>query len=82
MRHIFAIGVMLTVLGCSGPTHYKNYLHPSYGQAEFDREWYACRKENEHLVTTIIGGVTDVSPVVDERMARSCLAARGWRQID
>lgn len=67
---VMALNVALATSACA-PTrvHYRNYQHPEYGQAEFDGDWYACRKENEHMVTTIIGGVTDVSPLVDERMA-------------
>ena|SRR6266568_2015537 len=75
------LNVALAIGACASPNvHYRNYQHPEYGQAEFDLDWYACRKENEHMVTTVIGGVADVSPLVDERMAYACLNARGWRQ--
>jgi hypothetical protein len=75
MGRLFAVGGVLMLLTGCGPTHYRNYLHPSYGQTEFDRDWYECRKEN------VIGAYGIGGMVVDENMAKSCLAARGWRQV-
>jgi hypothetical protein len=69
------LGLGVTLLSGCGPTAYRNYLNPSYGQAEFDRDWYQCRQENTHYEY----GLGRLSPVVNEEMVRACLAARGWR---
>jgi hypothetical protein len=81
------VGVLLLLAGCTTPTFYRNSLHPQYGQTEFDRDWYECRRENTQVTASgySIGtrfGTTsgyDAGPSVNEDMARRCLAARGWR---
>ncbi len=76
-------GVVALLTGCATTTHYRNAVHPQYGQTEFDRDWYGCRRENTRpKVSSVIIpklGTYDAEMVVDEDMARSCLAARGWR---
>jgi len=32
--------------GCASPTGYRNALYSQYGQTDFDRDWYECRREN------------------------------------
>jgi len=60
------------LLSACGPTHYLNTSHPEWGQAEFDRDWYQCRREN----TT---GATIYGAIVDDAGLQACMAARGWR---
>src|SRR5438445_13369689 len=52
-------GALMLLTGCM--SHYRNSLHPEYGQTEFDADWYECQQDN--------------SP--DFNVARACLAARG-----
>jgi hypothetical protein len=81
IRRVFAVGGVLMLLSSCGPTHYRNYLHPSYGQTQFDRDWYECRRENTHPSTVVAGAYGSAEMVVDENMALACLAARGWRPV-
>src|SRR5713101_8343006 len=71
--------------GCAMSTRYLNAAHPQYGQTEVDRDWYECRRENTRpKVSSVVVpnvGTYDAGMVVDEDMARSCLAARGWRPV-
>jgi len=68
------------IVGC-GDTRYRNYNNPSAGQSEFDRDRYACERENTVLIPrrTAIGSYTDSS--FDSRAVNSCMAARGWRPV-
>jgi hypothetical protein len=70
---------------CATSTRYLNAVHPQYGQTEFDRDRYECRRENTRpKVSSVVVpnvGTYDAGMVVDEDMARSCLAARGWRPV-
>ncbi len=81
---ILLLGALLFLPAC-GTTRYRNSIHPEYGQADFDRDWYQCRRENTRpkvssvVVPTL--GTYDAGMVVDEDMASSCLAARGWRPV-
>lgn len=78
----------VTFTGC-GAVHYRNALNPSAGQVEFDRDWYACRQENTSRKTTLDKPLPSPSApyayksrlVVDEDMARQCMAARGWQPV-
>ena len=76
-------GVLMLSSACATATHYRNALHPQYGQTEFDRDVYECRRENTHPKASSVAlpnvGTSEAGMVVDEGMARSCLAARGWR---
>ena len=75
--------ITLLVSGCAGTTtHYRNAVHPSYGQAEFDRDNYKCQRENQHQVVFAMGGMAQANDVVDDRMAAMCFAALGWRKIE
>jgi len=56
-------GALMLLTGCM--SHYRNSLHPEYGQTEFDQDWYECQQENS----------------LDFNVARACLAARGWRPV-
>jgi hypothetical protein len=77
--------VLILLTGCATTTRYRNALHPEYGQTEFDRDWYECRRENTRpKVSSVVVpniGTYDAGMVVDENMARSCFAARGWRPV-
>ena len=77
--------ILMFAMGCATVTHYRNTAHPEYGQTEFDRDWYECRRENTSpKVNSVVVpnlGTYDAGMVVDENMARSCLAARGWRPV-
>lgn len=76
------VAISLLVSGCAGtPAHYRNAIHPSYGQAEFDRDNYQCQRENQHQVVFAVGGMAQANDVVDDRMAAACLAALGWRKV-
>src|SRR2546426_6271011 len=68
---------VLLLAGCS--TRYQNSRNPSYGQAEFDRDVYQCRRENTFPRATRYGAWSDATMEVNEDMAKACLAARGWR---
>lgn len=78
---LFALfgGVML-LTGCA-TTHYRNSLNSSYGQTEFDKDWYECRRENTHPAAGVYGSYGYAGAEVDENMAKACLAARGWRPV-
>ncbi len=54
----------MLLTGCTA-THYRNWVHPEYGQTDFNRDWYECQQENS----------------LDYNLARACLAARGWRPV-
>src|SRR3989442_8232578 len=77
--------ILIFAMGCATVTHYRNTAHPEYGQTEFDRDWYECRRENTRpKVSSVVVpnlGTYDAEMVVDEDMARSCFAARGWRPV-
>jgi hypothetical protein len=79
------ITILLIAVGCATSTRYLNAAHPQYGQTEFDRDLYECRRENTRpKVSSVVVpnvGTYDAGMVVDEDMARSCLAARGWRPV-
>jgi len=76
-RLLILLGVLLLLIGCT--TRYRNSVNPSYGQVEFDRDWYECRRENTHPRATKFGAWADATMEVDYDGARACLAARGWR---
>ena len=76
-RLLILLGVLLLLTGCT--SRYRNSLNPSYGQVEFDRDWYECRRENTHPRATKFGAWADATMEVDYDGARACLAARGWR---
>jgi invasion protein IalB len=65
----------------SVPVHYRNTLHPAYGQADFDRDSYQCKRENQNQVTFVYGGIAESNTVVDDSMAAACLSARGWHRV-
>src|SRR5215831_810388 len=87
-RLVVVTGAMLLVaaatafvaVGC-GETRYRNFNNPSAGQSEYDRDRYACERENTVLIPyrTAIGSYTDSS--YDSRAVNSCMAARGWRPV-
>jgi len=81
-----AVFVLVLLAGCSTTTYYRNALHPEYGQVQYDRDVYECRRENTGPVTSSyaygyarVAG-SDSRLEVNEEMARQCLAARGWRE--
>src|SRR3989442_14150587 len=82
-RALILGGVLVLVSACATTTYYRNALHPEYRQTDFDRDWYECRRENTRpKVSSVVVpnlGTYDAGMVVDEDLACSCLAARGWR---
>ena len=81
--------VLVLFAGCATTTttYYRNALHPEYGQVQYDRDVYECRRENTGPVTSSyaygyarVAG-SDSRLEVNEEMARQCLAARGWRAV-
>ncbi len=80
--------VLVLFAGCgTTTTYYRNTLHPEYGQVQYDRDVYECRRENTGPVTSSyaygyarVAG-SDSRLEVNEEMARQCLAARGWRAV-
>jgi len=66
-RPFALFGALMLLTGCTAlkATHYRNTLHPEYGQAEFDRDWDECQQENS----------------LDYNIARACLRALGWRPV-
>ncbi len=82
MARLFAAcGALILLSGCTSMTHYRNSLHPAYGQTEFDRDWYECQRENTHTSAYVNPYYGSAGPEVDFSMARACLAARGWRPV-
>ena len=75
----FGLAVLLS--GCS-PQHYRNRLHPEYGQTDFDRDMYECRRENSHQAARVAGAYGSAGTAVDEEMAMACFRARGWYETD
>src|ERR1044071_9685798 len=69
-------GLLVLTSGCS--TRYRNSLHPEYGQTDYDRDRYECRRENSHPAATVAEAYGSAGNVVDEDMARQCFRARGW----
>ena len=81
MNRAFRVAALIAVLstdGC-GPTWYINQGNPSAGQVEFDKDWYECRRENIRPSALRYGSYASAEMVVDEQMAKQCMAARGWR---
>jgi len=76
-----ALVVAVGLLACGCSTHYRNTLHPEYGQTQFDRDQYECRRENTQPRAQVVGAYGGAGMVVDEDMASRCLAARGWRPV-
>ena len=81
-RRTAALALLVLLPACT--QHYRNVDHPDYGPNDFDRDWYDCRRENTHptVSTGMYGGVPQSELVVDEAMAKQCLAARGWRPVE
>jgi hypothetical protein len=78
VRLLILLGVLLFLSACT--THYRNSLHPEYGQSDLDRDWYECQKENSApsaYVNPYYGAAAGTT--VNYDMASACLAARGWR---
>lgn len=73
--------LVLALAGCATVSHYRNALYPSYSQAEFDRDYYRCRRENQHQVVVVVGSIAQANNEVDDDMAAACLRALGWRQV-
>jgi hypothetical protein len=79
-RLLIACGALILLAGCS--THYRNRVHPEYGQTEFDKDWYDCCRENSHPAARVAGAYGSAGTVVDENMAMSRFRARGWYETD
>ena len=75
-------GVLLIALSdCSTSTRYRNVQNPSYGQVDFDRDWYQCKRENTHTKASVAGAYGTAEMTTDYSMAESCMRARGWQPV-
>jgi len=57
--------------GCA--THYRNAVHPSYGQVDFGRDKYDCDRESDYGKYSVMFREWEKSA-----RASQCLRARGW----
>ena len=92
-RLVATAGVIALLSGC-GTVHYRNFTNPSYGQTEFDRDRYECRRENTaHAAAQAAAdrAATTPSPYIVStstmgihlnNLVEQCMAARGWRQTN
>lgn len=81
MRTVLVLGLLLALSACAA-TRYRNVEHPSYGQAEFDRDAYECDRENRVSGGVMVpGGPGVAGAYVDQDMAARCMALRGWRAV-
>lgn len=71
--------LFLAALSACATAHYRNSIHPGYGDAEYNADLTQCRKENSHTETTQ-GYDVQIRVVVDEAKADACMKARGWSQ--
>ena len=79
-KAILWAGLALALVACAETqVSYQNSANPNYGQAEFDRDLYQCRRENTHHVAITMFGQYSSGPSVNEEMAAACMRARGWR---
>ena len=79
IRLYLSLAALVLAVGCS--TQYRNRLHPEYGQTDYDRDRYACRRENSHPAATVAGAYGSAGNVVNEDMAWQCFRARGWYPV-
>src|SRR5213083_2963020 len=91
-RLVATAGVIALLSGC-GTVHYRNFTNPSYGQTEFDRDRYECRRENTAHAAAMAAAdraATTPSPYIVSpstmaihlnNLVEQCMAARGWRQV-
>jgi hypothetical protein len=42
MKYLAGLVVLIVLVGCS--THYRNTIHPSARQPEFNKDWYECKE--------------------------------------
>lgn len=77
---LLLLGALLVLAAC-GTTRYRNSAHPGYGQAEYDRDWYDCKRENTQTSAYVSPYFGSAGPEVNYSMAESCMAARGWRPV-
>ena len=88
LRIILLIFTILT--GCA-PTPYRNFLHPTYGQVEFEKDFNECARQNRAQAQSskyafgVFSGSVDDGPVYKEvnygRLPQ-CLADFGWRPVN
>jgi hypothetical protein len=81
-----ALGISLA-LACAvlmtacAPVHYRNSEHPSWGQAEFNRDQYQCQRENATQILQVNRLNSLVNTEVDQGI-QPCMAAHSWRPIN
>lgn len=77
--------LLVAMLVACGLTHYRNVKYPSYGQSEFDRDYYECSRENTSqggvLVPGAGGPVGTYGAYVDPGMRDQCMRVRGWQEV-
>ena len=73
-RTIAVCGTLMLLTACGGPrrSRWHNPNHPEYEQADFDRDWYQCERENRSR------GLETIYKF-DHTMVKHCMAARGWQ---
>jgi hypothetical protein len=76
---LVCVGVCLFALsGCF--SYYRNVQDPRASQADYDRDLFECKQENTQPSTTVAGPLGGGGMRTDDRMVRSCMAARGWQR--
>jgi len=82
MRCLFAVGGVLMLMLLSGcATRLLNTLHPSYGQADLNRDTYECERENTYPKAAVAGSQGSAGMEVNYSLVISCLKARGWQRV-
>ena len=82
--------IFLFLIGCA-PTHYRSFRHPTYGQVEFEKDFYECARQNRAYAAAskyahgVFSGSADNDQTyreVDYGKMDRCLASLGWRPAD
>jgi hypothetical protein len=83
--------LIFTVLTGCAPTHYRNFAYPNYGQAEFEKDFRECARQNRAQAPSskyafgVFSGSVDDGPVykdVNYGNFPQCLAGFGWRPVN
>jgi len=95
MRRVVGIAGVVALLSSCGTVqavHYRNSANPSYGQTEFDRDRYECRRENtahaaaqaaaDRAATTPSPYSISTMGIHLNNLVEQCIAARGWRKVN
>jgi hypothetical protein len=77
---LLMVVLLLSACAANTQTYWRNVQNTRWGQLEFNKDWYECRRQNTHVTTLVYGGIGLDGPEVNEPMAAACLNARGWYQ--